>query len=442
MNGFKKLVRSVALGLVAMLSLLSVTSCTANATQGGGEKAILPAFNRELYFYGGAELASEVGPKGDWRDSGTNMEWTSSTAQALGVKVQRVWMHLTTVLVRAETSNEISVIRDECDRYHQYFAMLKAKGVERIVVMNHRFLYPYGYKAGTSATAPEPDKDPEIYKEWLEMYSECYRLLAAEFPEIDFWECGNEFDLDAFLHKTNHSTDKMNSLFPENEAAAITADLCYAARKGLHSVNKNKYIVLPGMSDYAKESYFESIYTAIESKKYPTIEDTYITDPDEYFDVIAWHCYPMNTDIARGDYDNALITFKERCLGLYEVAKRHDDGEKRVWFTEIGITESSMGEVGDANTQEVVADYAMRILDIVEKHLPFIETVFWFRYSDVCTMNLTGGETCFGIFYSPDDTGNRGKPKPIAIALYKRIHGENADISPLYWHSDKYGVER
>lgn len=438
MKKYKKLIRAISLFL-GMVFMFSIVGCSSNSKNGNSN---LPAFNRERYFYGGAELASEVGPKGDWRDSGTNMEWTSNTAKALGIKVQRVWMHLNTVLVRAETSNEISVIRDECDRYHQYFAMLKAAGVERIVVMNHRFLYPYGYKAGTAATAPEPDKDPEIYKQWLEMYSECYRLLAQEFPEIDFWECGNEFDLDNFLHKTNHSTDKMNSLFPENEAAAITADLCYAARKGLRSVNRNKYVVLPGMSGYAKESYFESIYTAIESKKYPTIEDTYITDPDEYFDVIAWHCYPMNTDIAHGDYDNALITFKERCLGLYDVAKRHGDGEKRVWFTEIGIAEGTMGDVGEESTLMNMADYAMRIFDIIEKDLSFVETVFWFRYSDVCTMNLSGNEGCFGIFYSADDTVNRGKPKPIAIALYKRINGENADVSPLYWYSDKYGIER
>ena len=442
MNGFKRWIKSVALGLAVILSFVT-GGCGETSTRGSTpNNSKLPDFFRELYFYGGAELASEVGPKDDWRDEGVNIGWTSNTAKALGIKVQRVWMHLNTVLVRAETSNDISLIRDECDRYHQYFATLKACGIERIIVMNHRFLYPYGYKAGTSATAPEPDKDPEIYKEWLEMYSECYRMLAEEFPEIDFWECGNEYDLDNFLHKSDHSTDKMNSLYPANEAAAITADLCYAARKGVRSVDEYNFIVLPGMSEYATEFYFESIYTAIESKKYPTIEDTYVTDPDEYFDVISWHCYPMNTDVCHGDFENGLVIFKERSLGLYEVAKRHGDGDKRVWMTEVGITEPSMGEIGDETTLANMATYAMRMLDIIEQDMPFVETVCWFRYANCYSRDVTSGENNFGIFYSPDDLVNRGKPKPIALALYKRIYGENADTSPLYWFSDKYGVER
>jgi hypothetical protein len=336
----------------------------------------------------------------------------------------------------------LSLIQSECDRYHEYFARLKAAGVKRILVMNHRYIYPYGYNPGTSATVPEPMKDPAIYKEWLEMYSECYRMLAIEFPEIDFWECGNEFDLDSFMHKSEYNVDKMNSLYPQGEAAAITADLCYAAKKGVTSVDKNNFIVLPGMSQYAQESFFESIYVAIESKKYPTIEDTYVNDPDAYFDIIAWHCYPLNTKAYKGEFDDAMELFRTRNIGMYEVAKRHGDGEKRVWLTEIGITEACMGEVGLSSTAENMAKYAMKMLDIVEKDMPFVETCFWFRYSNCYSRFVSEGENNFGIFYSPDDPINRGKPKPIAIAIYKRMHGENADISPLYWYSDRYGVER
>ena len=134
--------------------------------------------------------------------------------------------------------------------------------------------------------------------------------------------------------------------------------------------------------------------------------------------------------------------FKERGLSLYEVAKSHDDGEKRVWITEIGITEASVGTVGTKKAQDTMANYSMKMLDIVEEDMPFVETCFWFRYSNCYSRYVSEGENNFGIFYSPDDPVNRAKPKPIALALYRRIHGENADVSPLYWYSDKYSVER
>ena len=439
MNKFKKWIKTVSLALAALFVVLIPAGCndTQSGTSNDGGNANLPAFDRK-YFYGAGELASEVGPKDDWRDEGVTMEWTANTAKALGVKSQRVWMHINTVIQRAEKSNELSLIESECDKYHEYFARLKAAGVERILVMNHRYVYPYGYKPGTTATVPEPLKDFDVYKTWLEMYSECYRMLATEFPEIDFWECGNEFDLDSFLHKSDYNVDKMNSLYPAGEAAAITADLCYAANKGVKSVDEYNFIVLPGMSQYAQEAFFEGVYSAIESKKYPTIEDTYVTNPDAYFDVIAWHCYPMNGKTAQGDFENGLRLFKERCISLYDVAKRHGDSEKRVWITEMGITEASMGEVGLPETQETTASYAMKMLDIVERDMPFVETVFWFRYSNCYSRYVSEGENNFGMFYSPDDVVNRGAPKPLAIAYYKRINGANADISPLYWYNSQF----
>ena len=437
MNKFTKWIKTASLALATMFALTVPVGCknstTDSSANGKGKgNAYLPAFNREAYFYGAGELASEVGPKDDWRDEGVTMEWTSKTAGAMGVGTQRVWMHLNSVIKRAEKSNELSLIQAECDRYHEYFARLKAAGVKRILVMNHRYIYPYGYNPGTSATVPEPMKDPGIYKEWLEIYTECYRMLATEFPEIDFWECGNEFDLDSFMHKSDYNVDKMNSMYPQNEAAAITADLCYAAKKGVTSVDNNNFIVLPGMSQYAQPSFFESIYAAIESKKYPTIEDYYVNDPDDYFDVIAWHAYPLNTKAYSGDFDDAMTLFKDRGIALYDVAKQHGDGDKRVWITELGITEACMGEVGLEETQRLTAEYAMKMLDIVETDMPFVESCYWFRYSNCYSRFVSEGENNFGIFYSPDDTVNRGKPKPIAIAMYKRIHGENADLSGLY----------
>ena len=440
--------KSVLFSLIAATVFSAFGGC-------GGESQVekentMPAMDKETYFYGSCELASEVGPKGDWRDEGVTMDWVAGTVDALNVSVHRVWMHITSVLKRAEKSNEISLIQDECDRYHQYFAKLKAAGIKRILVMNHRSLYPYGYKAGTSSTVPDPAVDPDIYAEWLNMYAECYRLLATEFPEVQFWECGNEFDLSDFMHKSEYYTDKVKYSYAQDEAAWITADMCYAARKGLRSVSKQNHVVLPGMSQYAKTLFFEEVYYGIESKKLPTIEEYYVTDPDEYFDVIAWHCYPINKE-SPVDTNEAFEIFQKRCEDLYAVAKRHGDGEKRVWITEIGFTESRSGEPATLATQEKIADYMLETIRILRDELPFVETCFWFRFAnydsgalaDAAGQGTAGvGERYFGLFYSPDDKIHRGKPKPQALAYFKLINGEDADTSPLYWYSDQFGVAR
>ena len=464
----KKLFRIISLGLACVTSAASIGCNAGNAgkeesssstvapessvqqstTQDSSstvESVGLPEIDQAKWLYGGCELASEVGPTGDWRDPGNTMEWTAKTAGALGVKSHRVWMHLDHIIGRKVKSNDLYFLEDAVENYHRYFQLLKENGVERIVVMNHRFLYPYGFKPGTTYSVPDPVEDYDIYKEWLEMYTECYKMLATEFTEIDFWECGNEFDLTQFLHKSNYKTDPQNGILTEGEAAAVTADLCYAARKGVKSVDDNNYVVLPGISEFATNNYFESIYLAIESKEYPTIEEYYVTDPDEYFDILAWHAYPINStnpatnsSNVKGDVDKALTTFKNRCLELHETAKKHGDGEKRVWFTEIGGSELYLGKLGSKAAQEMHAQYLLDIFNIVTNDLPFVETCFWFRYSSLAVRNVEPpSENHFGIFYSPDDTVNKGKPKPVALAYFRLINGENADTSPLYWYSKK-----
>ena len=49
-------------------------------------------------------------------------------------------------------------------------------------------------------------------------------------------------------------------------------------------------------------------------------------------------------------------------------------------------------------------------------------------------------EDNFGIFYSPDDPVNRGKPKPVALTVFRFFNGDGADTSPLYSYSKKFGI--
>ena len=110
----------------------------------------------------------------------------------------------------------------------QKSAELKAAGVERILVMNHAFIYPVGCKNSDVQCVPHPTDDREMYVRFLKLYEKCYELLATEFPEITYWEPGNEFDMadGTFLHPIGWTQGSSN-VFTPSEAARITADLCW-----------------------------------------------------------------------------------------------------------------------------------------------------------------------------------------------------------------------
>ena len=441
----KRTVKRILLICLAAVMAFAAFGCARKdvpATE-QGRLNILPAFDRETYFFGGCELASEVGTSGDWRDEGTTIDWTTSTAGAMGVKSERVWLRFPTIIKRAEKSNELSLIRDECDRYHEYLAKLKANGVERILLMCSSFLYPYNFKNGTAQCVPDPLKDPDIYKEWMDMVYESYRMIAEEFPEVKYFESGNEYDLSDFLHKSEFATDK-SALYTATEAAWITADIAYTANKAIKSVNKYNVNVMAGMSQYATVTYFESVYEAIESKRLPTIEDHYVTDPDDYFDVIAWHNYPIKVRFGT-DLDKLLADFSATCEARYEVAKKHGDGDKRVWITEIGISDDNIYDIipgiGEEDELEKLSEYAIKMLQAVKDGMPYVETVFWFRYADMYSGAIGTAEDHYGLFYSADDPVHHGAPKPVALAMYKWVHGEDADTSGLYWYCSKFGIE-
>ena len=278
--------------------------------------------------------------------------------------------------------------------------------------------------------APDPYGDEEMYKRWLLMYCECYKLLAAEFPEIAFWECGNEYDWYGFMHQ--NIADKVEA-YPEQTTGLILADLCYAARKGVHSVAPEAKIVLPGFTTAECGFHvFGYMYEAIESKHLPTIEAFDLTDPDEYFDILAWHPYG----------EGKVEQTREICNNFHSVAEAHGDGEKAVWLTEIGCTE--VMKVGDGKdltqVQQEVAETMAGIFRMAREDMPGLETIFIFRYTSCLDPSVNDYESRFGIFYSPYDDVNHGKPKPVAIAIYKYLYGENADVSPLYWYSKNFGI--
>lgn len=417
-----KFVKFISIVCVCLCMGLCFAGCddNANGKKGNG---ILDPIDQEKWLLGGCEIATDTMDGGE---DGATSEWCAQMAGAFGAKSQRVWMHIPTVIKRAKDSDALSVKRYEADKYHKYFRLLKENGVERIVAMNHRFLYPFDFENPQNKVdiVLHPHKDPELYAKWVQMYYECYRLLASEFTEVTFWEPENEFD--------NNKFGSDESALTPDDMGFIAADLCYAANKGIKEINPKNVCVYPGLTCNNYSSVvLKASYEYIENKTLPTIEEYYVNDPDAYFDVVAWHPYAFA--------ENAAARVKSVSLEYYDIMKAHGDGEKRVFLTEFGMSEDWRKQ--SENPQDVIAKEFAEAIEVVKGELPFVETVFLFRYASLYGWTSSDSkENTFGLFYSPSDPVNRGKPKPVALAIYRAVYGENADVSPLYVYCKEFGI--
>ena len=294
--------------------------------------------------------------------------------------------------------------------------------------MNHAFLYPVGCRNSDVQCVPHPMDDRDMYVRFLKLYGDCYELLATEFPEITYWEPGNEFDFadGSFLHPIGWTQGSSN-VFTESEAARITADLCWYANRAVQKVNKKNVTVFPGMTMSPHTAiYLEETYNWIESKKIPTGQEYSDTNSWNYFQICAWHPYP--------EYN--VTAAAETCETLHNVMKEHGDGDKKVWLTETGFSETRFGYGQPEYDQSRISKLYTDLLNITKTRLKFVETLFLFRMTDCYSAPISDYEDHFGLFYSPDDTVNMGKPKPYTETIYKWFYGENADTSGLYWYSN------
>ena len=401
-------------------------------------------YSRDKYMFGVGGLAQEInGSEGTWCDSNVTSEWVANFVETMGVESQRVWMNVRNVVTRDENSNALILNERMAKEFHNHFLRLQAAGVKRITVMLSRYIYPYGYDYDATQCVPDPQKEATAYKSWIEMQYQVFQMLAKEFPEITLWECGNEYDLDTYIYKNGLKSKESwemarNYTFTNTEKAYITADICYAASKAFKMYNPESQIILPGMSKYAadksndhislssanKKYYFEELYKHIESGALPTLETVKVTDPDQYFDIIAYHAYASSVTEFEAYNDNLLAT-----------AAAHGDGDKRVWITELGFSELSVGDKGSETTQNEIADLMLQLLGSLEqeKYANLIETVHFFRMSD--TVGLAdSSESCYGIYHSPNAKENTSQAKPIAAALYNYFNEDSKTKEELsFW---------
>lgn len=371
--------------------------------------------------FGICELPSEFG--GGSTEKETTIEFVAESCKNLGVKSIRVWMHLNMVFTRDSDSDELFFKEKAVANYHKYFSLLKDAGVEQILVMNHAFIKPWDYYDQSSQCLPDPwGGEYEYYLRTLNIYEQAYKKMQTEFSEITYWETGNEFESNQFMHKAGWTAGSTEHLFAVDQLALIAADLMWYANRGLKSVNPASVTLFPGCSSRKiVPEFIETIYSQItESKCVPTGQPFYDAEPDRYFQIMAWHPYAhLDTDAIMSRSDE-----------IYEVMKKYGDADKKVWFTECGFSNSEHPD------DETMLDKYTYYLDEMAKR-PYVETFFLFRLTNLYNFPDNPLETNYGIMYAQLDPVNMGKPKYQAIAIYQWFNGKDADLTPLYWYYNK-----
>jgi len=230
------------------------------------------------------------------------------------------------------------------------------------------------------------------YRRFLELYEESWETLAREFPEIKVWEIGNEYNLHKYLHPPEYDPNKKDETgFSLQERGAIVTDLLYYGSRGIHAGNPNATTVMCGLGPAANrirdiENFLDSIYENIESGRWPS------TNPDDFFQVACWHPYTSNE---KPNKKNWVDPNK----AVYEVMKRHGDGNKRVVFSEMGFSDNCTGL-----SKEEVADYLLETFRLAKDNFPWLDIIYWFRLADRDPKyhpNLDCSEYGYGVVETP-----------------------------------------
>ena len=385
------------------------------------KKTLKYGFEPDKYFGGiGEEFEGSL-------DEGADPFVTIDLAASLGAKTMRIWMHHTRLLRYG--TNGLEWKSDALARYHAYVDAIKAKGM-RIVAMTHRYVrVPDSDCTPDSMEMPLPET-PEYFAQ-MNLIADSCEMIAREFPEIEYFECGNEVNMNFYLPKP-HACEKpikndeydYDRYYTNVEKAEITADLCYYSTLGVRRGNPNTYVVFPALTPYrgyAEAAEFaEYNYRAIESGRFPRGLKA-DTDPDNYFQVHCWHAYNFGGD-------SSIIERGGKMLRA--VMARHGDEGKKVFITEFGYTDYDFMKVRGMTKEEADKTQAGFLENDFKafKSIGGIETVFYFRIYDwLCG---PGMETGFGLFTSPaSECGITPKNKAKEVF---RLFGGKEDEQVLY----------
>lgn len=321
-------------------------------------------------------------------DKNHNYSKAIDAVGALGSNMIRNFMHAVDLLEDPYTLNEENVA-------WQKSVVKKANenGIE-IIGQNHKWFNGY---EGDSLATPMRNTDPDsAYSKFLLLYEQSWYTLVSAFPEITYWEIGNEWNSDIFLHPYAYNDTGLT--FTLSEKAEIATDMLYYASRGIFRANPNAVTIMGGLVDFESsgwgnaKGFLRKIYDNIESGEYPS------TDTDEYFQALGWH--PYNHDAIWSD------SWVKHNIDIYSVIKEREGRDKPIFFTEMGYS-----DYGDQEKEKDRAQLLKKTMKAIENEMPFVKCVCWFRlFNDEGAYGWAANdsgkmEANFGLFTEPDKNG-------------------------------------
>ena len=448
--------------LALLLCFFSLCSCTGETTTGGDAGGVQ---KRELVFGLGEPLISS-------NVKNFHASKTIELIGAVGAKSFRMWFTATDVFSGwswsevASDESLSSLPKNTVAKYADIFAQLEEVGVKEITGMGNFFPVTPSTSTGTGKLVPLYGSDD--YLLFLQKTELIWKTMAQSFPQITVWEVGNETNNVDFIRQPGNDTMKYSDML------AVTTDIMYYARRGVLAGNPEAIVITPGFAPvtsyygddgkrvnlnsgiYSVQLAMEGIYENISSGKFPYGAEA-DTDPDNYFDGVAWHPYDLGSQGYANTNDPSEDTFDinlwiDANNAVYKVMQENGDGDKEVWFTEFGLTTKSanLTETTASDTdilrysvdnkyykttkeyEEKQASFVQAYFDaMLSDKMPYVHACHFFRLYGCTTDYSWNGFTVlyYGIFLEPDETLGRGYyPRAKAYAVQK-IYGGTGDLA-------------
>lgn len=321
------------------------------------------------YFFGLDEVSGQVNSN---CDKSLKDEYIGHFAKAFNCKTVRVWLS-TKEIIKIKEDDKIEFVPDGLIRLHNYLETLRRNGVERFLLLDWAFVYPYGYIPSDRWVVPDPKTEPEMYKRFLLLQQRVRYEIASNFSLLEYFESTNEPDGvgGTFLHKNGfhmNGNDNEDYIFTRDEIEDIILDLNYYENLGIKQANPDAKMLLPSFCNFEyAPGYFDDIYRKIRSGMYPTVGERKSNRIESFFEILNWHPYNMK-DVQINDY------WLSTQLKLHDVSVKYNDGSRPVWYTENGWS--------DLKREDEKLQIGQRFADlfnVVSEKLPWVETVFLFR---------------------------------------------------------------
>lgn len=323
----------------------------------------------------------------------------------LGVKSLRMWMHFSYFMENPTTINQ-----EKADKMHQY--LKKAIDMDfQIIGMNHYSYHHEGYFSIGKEKRIDFENPNSKYNIWLDDYETSWYTLANEFKEITYWEIDNEIDNPDFMYIDGAKNDVLN----QTEMAHISLDMLYRGSIGIHKANKDNNTIMGGLVDsngLGKGSSYNNVYTGNNKEFLEIFYDLIDSGEhgsiyyDDFFQIAAWHPYYYH-----GTADDYFVSENNK---IYEIIKRREGKDKKVFLTEFGWTDLA------------VLDKSQNIIDLyttLKEKMPYVESLHYFLLFDKFHENNVG------LFDSP--LNKDASPKSSAYA-YQKINNGSGKLDFIF----------